>query len=114
MPFALKRVYDPPAKSDGTRVLVDRLWPRGLTKEKAELDEWLKELGPSTVLRKWFGHEPARWTEFLRRYFRELDANAELVTHLRALGRRGRVTLLFGARNPDQNQAVALLKYLDR
>ena len=112
MAFTVKRVYDPPARTDGTRILVDRLWPRGLTKAKAHVDGWLKDIGPSTALRKWFDHDPARWTAFKRRYHAELRANKALVGHLRAFGRKGKVTLLFGAKDTEHNQAVALLSYL--
>lgn len=112
MPFSLKRVYDPPAKTDGVRVLVDRLWPRGLTKAKAKVDEWLKEIAPSTELRRRFHKDPTRWTEFRSRYRHELGGNAELLTHLRALGRKQRVTLLYGVRDPDHNHANILLEYL--
>ncbi|HSN19900.1 MAG TPA: DUF488 domain-containing protein [Usitatibacter sp.] len=103
-----KRAYEAPARGDGTRVLVDRLWPRGLAKEAAAVDRWMHELAPSTALRKWFGHDPARWDEFRRRYAAELaDRKAELGT-LRALARSGTVTLLYGARDERHNNAVAL------
>lgn len=114
MPLRIKRVYDPPAKSDGHRVLVDRIWPRGLSKEAAQVDEWLKDIAPSTALRKWFGHDPGKWKEFLRRYFRELDANPVAVTRLRTLARGRRVTLLFAAKDIDNNNTVALKAYLGR
>lgn len=108
----IKRIYEPAAKSDGTRVLVDRVWPRGITKEKAALDLWLKEIAPSTPLRKWFGHDPARWDEFRNRYGKELDGNDEAVGQLRSLIARSPVTLLYGAHDAEHNQAVALLEYL--
>ena len=108
-----KRVYDEPADSDGTRVLVDRIWPRGLTKERAAVDVWLKDIAPTTELRKWFGHDPARWKEFERRYWKELDRNTAAVAQLRELVDRGPVTLLYGARDEAHNDAVALLGYLD-
>lgn len=114
MPLVVKRVYDPPAKADGCRVLVDRIWPRGLTREAAKVDEWLKDVAPSTALRKWFGHDPDKWKEFLRRYSRELDANPAAVARLRALARGRRVTLLFAARDSERNNAVALKTYLGR
>ena len=112
MPFSLKRVYDPPARTDGMRVLVDGLWPRGLTKEKAEVDEWCKAIAPSAELRRWAHTDRTRWQEFRSRYRHELDENGDSVTHLKALARKRRVTLLYGARDPDQNHAVVLLEYL--
>ena len=110
----VKRVYDPPAPADGQRVLVDRVWPRGLSKEKLSDALWLKEIAPSTALRQWFGHRPERWPEFQTRYARELRDNAEPVAQLRALMKRGTVTLLYGARDTEHNQAVALARYLAR
>ena len=114
MPLRIKRVYDPPAKADGHRVLVDRIWPRGLSKEAAQVDEWPKDIAPSTALRKWFGHAPEKWKEFLRRYHRELDANSSAVVTLRTLVRGRRVTLLFAARDVEHNNAVALKAYFGR
>ncbi len=114
MKFRVKRVYDPPAKSDGRRVLVDRVWPRGLSKEAAKADEWLKDVAPSTALRKWFGHDPEKWIEFKRRYFRELVSQRDAVNALRALAKERTVTLLFGARDERHNNAVALMSYLKR
>lgn len=111
--IAVKRVYDPPARTDGTRVLVDRLWPRGIAKAKARVDAWLKEVGPSTALRTWFAHDPARWTEFQRRYHREL-ANSGAARSVADFARRGPVTLLFGAKDEEHNNAVALRGYLAR
>lgn len=108
----IKRIYEPAAKSDGARILVDRVWPRGITKEDAALTLWLKEIAPSTALRKWFGHDPARWADFQRRYRTELDANSEAVERLDACLRSGTVTLLYGARDTEHNQAVALATYL--
>ncbi|WP_417472290.1 DUF488 domain-containing protein [Luteimonas mephitis] len=108
-----KRVYLPADESDGNRVLVDRLWPRGLSKEKLGDVAWVKGVAPSDALRKWFGHEPAKWDEFRKRYFAELDANPEGVTALRgALVAKGRNTLLFGTREEEHNNAVALCEYL--
>ncbi|MDE2513276.1 MAG: DUF488 family protein [Alphaproteobacteria bacterium] len=104
----LKRAYDPPSPRDGTRILVDRLWPRGIRKAKARIDLWLKDVAPSTVLRQWFGHDPARWSEFRRRYRAELRRQPDALAQLRALARRGRVTLVFGARDERRNQAVVL------
>jgi uncharacterized protein YeaO (DUF488 family) len=110
----LKRIYEPAAARDGARVLVDRVWPRGMTKAEAALHLWLKEIAPSTALRTWFGHDPARWDEFRRRYGKELDGNAEAVGQLRDLIAEGPVTLLYSARDAEHNQAVALLEYLKR
>lgn len=113
MSLCVKRVYDPAAPADGYRVLVDRLWPRGMKKEDAALDLWLKELAPSRELREWFGHEPARWEGFRHRYAGELDAAAEHWRPLLTRARRGRVTLLHAARDEEHNNAVALKVYLD-
>ena len=104
----VKRVYDPPSQSDGRRILVDRLWPRGLSKDKAAIDLWMKDLAPSTVLRKWFGHDPEKWPEFQRRYREELQAHDDLVNEIAVAASRSRVTLLFGARDEEHNDAVAL------
>lgn len=104
----LKRAYEPPARGDGTRILVDRLWPRGLRKEDAALDDWLKDVAPSPTLRKWFGHDPERWSEFRRRYTRELGAHAEQLENIRALARAGTVTLVYGARDEEHNHALVL------
>jgi uncharacterized protein YeaO (DUF488 family) len=104
----LKRAYDQPAASDGRRILIDRLWPRGVRKEDAAIDEWMKELAPSTALRKWFGHDPARWQEFRRRYLEELHQHPEELDRLRALGRQGPVTLIFAARDEIHNDAAVL------
>ncbi|AKR54934.1 uroporphyrin-III c-methyltransferase [Devosia sp. H5989] len=106
-----RRVYDPAEAGDGMRVLVDRLWPRGLRKEDARLDHWLREVAPSNELRKWFGHDPARWEEFKRRYAEELAGNPALAD-LENLVRQSHVTLLYGAHDRDHNQAVALAAYL--
>lgn len=112
MKFQLKRVYEEPASDDGLRVLVDRLWPRGLTKEKAKVDIWLKEIAPSAELRRWFAHDPLKWTEFRRRYRAELDAKGEEIAALRNRGGMGRVTLLYGAKDDAHNQAVVLKDFL--
>ena len=104
----LKRAYELPAADDGTRVLVDRLWPRGVSKEHAALDQWMKDISPSTELRKWFGHDPARWEEFCRRYTEELHQNAELVSQLRSLAREGPVTLVYSAHDEVHNDAIVL------
>lgn len=108
----LKRVYEPAAKDDGARVLVDRVWPRGVTKDEAELALWLRDVAPSNELRKWFGHEVARWEEFQRRYRAELEANDGALAPIRDLAKQGRVTLLFGAHDEEHNQAVVLAAYL--
>jgi uncharacterized protein YeaO (DUF488 family) len=104
----LKRIYDPPEKSDGFRVLVDRIWPRGVRKEAAALDLWMKAIAPSTSLRKWFGHDPARWDDFRKRYRAELRKHAPELDELRAHAAKRRLTLLFGARDSEHNQAVVL------
>jgi O-6-methylguanine DNA methyltransferase len=109
----VKRVYDPPSREDGVRVLVDRLWPRGVSKADAHVDAWLKDVAPSASLRTWFGHDPARWPEFQRRYRRELaatDARHELL----ALADHQPLTLLFGAKDPDRNNAIVLREYVTR
>jgi len=110
----LKRVYAPPAPDDGVRVLVDRLWPRGLSKSEAAVDHWLKELAPSAELRRWFGHDPARWDEFRRRYQAELAQATDLLDELRALARGRRVTLLFSAKDEAHNNAVVLRDVLSQ
>ncbi len=107
-----KRIYDPPAAGDGTRILVDRLWPRGLTKEDARIDEWLKEIAPSNELRKWFGHDPAKWKEFRSKYLEELRQQGPLLEELKGKARRGTVTLLFAAKDADHNNAVVLKELL--
>lgn len=113
MAIHLKRIYEAPAKADGTRVLVDRIWPRGVRKEQAAVDLWLKEVAPSSELRKWFGHDPARWPEFGARYRRELEAATDGLKTLKQLTRRGDVTLLYAARDEAHNNAVALREYLE-
>ena len=104
----IKRAYLPPSAEDGVRVLVDRLWPRGLRKSEAAIDHWLKDLAPSTELRRWFGHDPRRWEEFRRRYAAELASRADLLDELREIAREKPVTLVFAARDELQNQAVVL------
>jgi len=110
----LKRVYDPPSRADGHRILVDRLWPRGLTKEAARVHVWARDAAPSAQLRKSFCHDPAKWDTFRTRYFRELDANPEALATLRQALSAKRVTLLYGARDTEHNNAVALREYLTR
>lgn len=112
MRLMTKRIYDPPAKSDGTRILIDRLWPRGLTKAKAKVDHWAKEIAPSNELRQWYSHEHAKWPEFRRRYFAELDANPEGVAALTSAIGTGPATLLFSSKESKLNNAAALLEYL--
>ncbi len=110
----LKRAYEAAEPEDGLRILVDRLWPRGLKKDEARIDHWLKEVAPSTELRRWFGHDPARWDEFRRRYAAELRANPSALEELRAhLGGRGAATLLFSAHDGEHNNAVALKEILE-
>ena len=112
MNLKIKRIYEPSDKNDGTRVLVDRLWPRGATKAKADVDIWLKELAPSGELRKWFGHDPEKWTEFKKRYRAELEMNDEQVARLREEIKKGPVTLLYGAKDEEHNDAVVLMEFL--
>src|SRR5205085_3110032 len=108
------RVYDEPAKSDGCRVLVDRLWPRGLKKNEAHIHEWLKEIAPSTKLRKRFGHDPGKWKEFKKKYWAELNEHRKEVEKLAQEARRRSVTLLFSAKDTEHNNAVALNEYLEQ
>lgn len=107
-----KRIYDHPEKSDGLRILVDRMWPRGMSKERAAVDLWLRDLAPSDVLRKWFGHVPHRWAEFKVRYHRELERYREPLSQIAAAGREQAITLLFAAKDESHNNAVALLDFL--
>ena len=109
----LKRVYEKPSRKDGLRILVDRLWPRGLTKEHAAVNLWLKDLAPSTQLRKWFGHDPARWKEFQTRYRKELCQNKEAVELLKEKSKKHTVTLVYGARDEKHNEALVLKKILE-
>jgi uncharacterized protein YeaO (DUF488 family) len=108
----LKRAYSPPAAADGTRVLVDRLWPRGVRKSDAMIDRWVKDIAPTATLRKWFGHDPARWHEFRRRYAAQLRGHPGELAELRALARGGPITLVFGARDERYNDAVVLRNVL--
>jgi uncharacterized protein YeaO (DUF488 family) len=112
MSVRLKRAYEQPASSDGYRVLVDRLWPRGVRREEARLDEWAKELAPSATLRRWFAHDPARFAEFRRRYTAELAAHEEKLGELRRRARNGTLTLVYGARDEEHNDAVVLAELL--
>jgi uncharacterized protein YeaO (DUF488 family) len=108
----IKRVYEAPAKDDGTRVLVDRIWPRGLSKQQAAIDEWIKEIAPTSALRSWFGHDPQRWPEFRERYFKELGSSADAVSRLVDLMSDRPVTLLFAARDTERNNAAVLAEYM--
>ncbi len=109
----LKRAYDPPSAGDGPRVLVDRIWPRGVSKEKLKIVAWLGDLGPSAALRRWFGHDPAKWTEFRARYLGELAANRRRLDDLAGHARDGKLTLVYGARDPAHNQAVVIREALE-
>jgi uncharacterized protein YeaO (DUF488 family) len=110
----IKRVYEPPSRRDGARILVERLWPRGVSKERAALDLWLKEAAPTPALRKWLGHEPSRWVAFKRRYWGELRKRPEAVAELKNRARKGTVTLVYAARDEEHNGALALKEYLER
>jgi uncharacterized protein YeaO (DUF488 family) len=110
--FRPKRVYEAASPADGIRVLVDRLWPRGITRDKAAVDQWLKEIAPSDRLRRWFSHDPSKWEEFKKRYERELKGKRELVEELRAASRRHTVALLYAAADTEHNNAVALAEIL--
>ena len=112
MTVAIRRVYDPPAAAGGTRILVDRLWPRGLARTKAAIDRWAKEIAPSEELRRWFGHDPARWPEFRRRYAAELDAHRDALAELATLAASGPITLVYAARDTAHNNAVVLAEIL--
>jgi uncharacterized protein YeaO (DUF488 family) len=114
MPFTIKRAYDAPLPSDGYRVLVDRLWPRGLSRKKLKIDAWMKDLAPSNELRQWFHKDETQWAEFEKRYFRELEAQPDLLNELKAKARLGQVTLVFAKRDEQHNNAVALKRFLER
>ena len=111
MKIQIKRVYEKPDVKDGFRILVDRLWPRGLTKEKAAVDLWLKEIAPSTELRKWFAHDPEKWKEFQKKYLKELKENTEAVDTLKEHLKKGTITLLYGAKDEAHNEAEVLKDY---
>lgn len=113
MKVNIKRVYEEPEKSDGFRILVDRVWPRGMTKEKAAVDLWLKEAGPSTELRKWFNHDSEKWSEFKKRYLKELKDN-EVIQEIKGHEKKGKVTLVYSARDEEHNQAVVLREFLQK
>jgi uncharacterized protein YeaO (DUF488 family) len=113
MSIDVRRAYETPAKSDGCRILVDRIWPRGITKGDLQVDAWLKDLAPSTGLRKWFGHDPKKWDEFRKRYVRELEQHSGALDELIARAKAGHVTLVFGAKDSEHNNAVALKQQLE-
>jgi len=113
MKIGIKRVYDPPEPEDGQRILVDRLWPRGVSRQKASVDAWLKSIAPSDALRKWFQHEPEKWERFQTRYISELESNPQALKELEDLLERGRVTLLYAARESRYNNAVVLKRFLE-
>ena len=112
--ITLKRAYDAASRTDGTRFLVERLWPRGVSRRTLQVDAWLKEAGPSTKLRKWFSHDPEKWDEFRRRYFRELASRPEAWQPIVSAARRGRVTLIYSSHDTQHNNAVALQEFLRR
>jgi uncharacterized protein YeaO (DUF488 family) len=112
--IALKRIYEDPRPEDGLRVLVERLWPRGLTKERAAVDLWLKDVAPSPELREWFGHDPARWEQFQERYRRELREKTDAVRLLKQKAKEGTVTLVYAARDEEHNGALVLKRFLQR
>jgi uncharacterized protein YeaO (DUF488 family) len=114
MPVQIKRVYEPASPEDGDRVLIDRLWPRGVSRQSAEVDDWIKELSPSTELRQWFGHDPVRFEEFRRRYVEELRYERPRLTALRRRARDGTLTLVYSAHDPERNDAVVLAEILRR
>jgi uncharacterized protein YeaO (DUF488 family) len=113
MRISIKRIYADPARSDGLRILVDRVWPRGVSRDAAAIDLWLKEVAPSTELRKWFDHDPKKWVEFRKRYKAELKASPDHVQALLDHARRGPLTLVYSARDEQHNQAVVLKEYLE-
>lgn len=110
--ISLKRAYDPPGPDDGRRILVDRLWPRGVSKDTLALDDWLKDLAPSPDLRRWYNHEDGKWQEFQKRYTAELDHNQDAVSSCLAICRQGPVTLIYAAKSTDKNNAIVLKAYL--
>lgn len=110
----LKRVYEKPSKEDGQRILVERLWPRGLSKEKAKIDVWLKDIAPSTELRKWYNHELPKWPEFREKYITELKANKSIVEHLKELLKKGPTTFVYAAKDEGHNSALVLKDFLNK
>lgn len=113
MTLRIKRIYEPPAAQDGTRILVDRLWPRGVSKEEAHVHAWLKEIAPSAELRRWFGHDPDKWDAFRRRYLEELESNPAAVEELKRQIGQSTATLLYGARDTEHNNALVLRDFID-
>jgi uncharacterized protein YeaO (DUF488 family) len=113
MSICIRRAYEAPTRNDGYRILIDRVWPRGVSRGELEIDDWTRDLAPSTRLRKWFDHDPARWEEFKHRYFQELRGKKGTIRGLLERIERGRVTLVYGARDPDHNNAVALRAFLE-
>jgi uncharacterized protein YeaO (DUF488 family) len=111
--IVIKRIYEEASEADGCRILVDRLWPRGITKERAQLDEWNRDVAPSTELRQWFGHAPERFREFAQRYREEMTAQSEALRHLRKIAASGRLTLLIAGKNPEINHAAVLKEILE-
>ena len=109
----IKRAYDPPSPDDGTRFLVDRFWPRGVKREALKIEEWLKDVAPSADLCHWFGHDPVKWDEFRRRYYKELDSRSEVWEQILKAGQDEKITLLFGARDTEHNNALALKMFLE-
>ncbi len=112
MTIQIKRAYETASETDGTRVLVDRLWPRGISKERAHIDYWLKEAAPSTELRQWYHHDPEKWDEFKKRYYQELDSHPDVIEQLKKIVNQGRVTFIFGSKEETHNNAAALKEYL--
>ncbi|HEY3537041.1 MAG TPA: DUF488 domain-containing protein [Trinickia sp.] len=112
--IGVARAYDPPGDDDGSRYLVDRVWPRGIRKDALRIEQWLRDVAPSNELRRWFGHDPQRWDDFVERYRAELDANRAAWEPLLEAASQGPITLVYGARDPEHNQAVALRDYLER
>lgn len=114
MKLSIKRAYEPAKKNDGIRILIDRLWPRGISKKKAKIDLWLKEIAPSTELRKWFSHDPKKWKEFKRRYIIELKKNKESIVTLRKTLKKDKVTLIYAAKDEEHNNATVLKSFLEK
>lgn len=112
MKIAIKRIYEDPARTDGTRILVDRLWPRGVSKEKAQLDLWLKDIAPSNALRKWFAHDPKKWAGFQKKYRAELKDNNDAVAQINKLAKRKNITLLYAAKDEEHNEAVVIKDFI--
>ncbi|GJM24322.1 MAG: hypothetical protein DHS20C16_07370 [Phycisphaerae bacterium] len=114
MALKLKRIYDEPSSADGVRVLVDRLWPRGISKEKAKIDEWMRDIAPSNELRKWVHEDPSRWAAFKRKYFKVLREQEEAIDQISKLAKRKTITLLYAAKDTERNNAVALKEYIEQ